>query len=265
MKLYFIIIILISIFVSSCKTSKLPQEEKGAYLYKTYKAKNFDLPYRLIYPSANQKKYPMLIFLHGSGERGTDNESQLVHGSKWLQKNLDKYPAIAIFPQCPTNDFWSSVSITTNANGERKFSYTDAAEPTQSMAALMGLIKDLSDKPYIDKSKIYVMGLSMGGMATFELLWRMPGTFAAAAPICGGGVEGKAKEMAKTNAIWIFHGDKDSAVPVADSRTMNAAISKYSKNVKYTEYPGVDHNSWDNVFQEPDFFKWMFNAQLPLK
>lgn len=250
--------ILLAFVIASCKTSQLPQETKNEYLYKVHKTAKLDLPYRLMYPSKIQKKYPLLIFLHGSGERGTDNEKQLVHGSKWIQKNLADYPAIAIFPQCPTNDYWSNVTITTNAQGQRKFEFTEEAKATPAMTALMSLIEEMSQKPYIDPSRIYVMGLSMGGMATIELMWRMPGKFAAAAPICGGGTPSRSKAMAETKAIWLFHGDKDSVVPVDHSRALNKELSKFSKNVKYTEYPGLDHNSWDNVFAEPDFFKWMF-------
>jgi predicted peptidase len=262
MKLVYSLLFLSVLGFLSCKTSQLPQEDKGVFLYKKHHTSALDLPYRLMYPAKSEKKYPLFVFLHGAGERGDDNEKQLVHGREWMRKNLTTYPAIALVPQCPTNDFWSNVTIITNAEGQRKFSFTDEAKATPAMTALISLIEDMSGKPFIDPSRIYIMGLSMGGMATFELMWRMPGKIAAAAPICGGGAESKANEMAKTTGIWIFHGANDSVVSVAESRKMNAAISKYKNNINYTEYNGVDHNSWDNVFQEPDFFKWMFAQKL---
>jgi predicted peptidase len=262
MKVLLFFVLVCSFFLFSCKSAKLPQEEKGKYLSKFHLTNEFNLPYRIIYPSVSSKKYPLLIFLHGSGERGTENEKQLVHGSEWIRKNLNDYPMIAIFPQCPTNDFWSNVTISTDASGNRKFSYTDTAPITPVMKALISLIEAQMKLPYVDQSRIYVMGLSMGGMATYELMWRMPGKFAAAVPICGGGATSQAKAMALTGNTWIFHGDQDEAVPVQSSRDMNAAITKYTKNIKYTEYPGVHHNSWDNVFLEPDFFKWMFSSSL---
>lgn len=261
MKFLYSILVLTGLTFLSCKTSQLPLEDKGVFLYKKHHTAQLDLPYRLMYPVKSQKKYPLFVFLHGSGERGDDNEKQLVHGREWMQKNLGTHPAIAIVPQCPTNDFWANVTITTNAEGQRKFAFTDDAKATPAMMALISLIETLSTKPYIDPSRIYVMGLSMGGMASFELMWRLPGKIAAAAPICGGGAESKAKTMAMTKGIWIFHGDKDSVVPVGDSRRMNTAISKYNNKVKYTEYKGVEHSSWDNVFLEPDFFNWMFTQK----
>jgi predicted peptidase len=98
----------------------------------------------------------------------------------------------------------------------------------------------------------------MGGIGTYDLLWHRPNTFAAAVPICGGGALGQVKNWAKTVPVWMFHGDKDGAVNVNYSRTMAAELKKQGANVKYTEYWGVGHNSWEYAFAEPELFNWLF-------
>lgn len=218
------------------------------------------LPYQVSFPENydETKKYPLLVFLHGAGERGNDNERQLTHGKDFLLQNTqNKYPAIVITPQCPSNTYWANVKR--HSIGEKTtFTYGESVTPTAAMELLVPLINDWLSSGKVDLSRVYVGGLSMGGMGTFELLWRMPNTFAAAFPICGGGDLSKVGLFAKTTAVWIFHGSDDSVVPVENSRTMYSILKAAGCDTKYTEYEGVNHNSWDNTFQEKSLFSWLF-------
>ena len=221
------------------------------------------LPYRLLLPENYdaKKKYPLVIFLHGSGERGNDNQKQLVHGATlFLRDSIrKKYPTIVVFPQCSENSYWSNVNIVTDAQtGSRAFNYQTDKEPTVAMGLLLKLVDDLQRKYSIQKKKIYVSGLSMGGMGAFELVRRKPNLFAAAMPICGGANIATASKLTKTN-WWIFHGEKDDVVNPQYSKDMAAAISKEGGNAKLTIYPNANHNSWDSAFAEPNFMQWMFS------
>lgn len=240
------------------------QGELDAYERKVYVQGNDSLPYRILYPKNfdQKKKYPLVLVLHGAGERGTNNEAQLVYGAKRFLDEQEQYPAIVVFPQCPKDSYWSNVNIVPNAQGQRTFNFQAGGEPTRAMAALMGLLKQLRKSGNVDKDRVYLGGLSMGGMGTFELLWRQPKTFAAAFPICGGGAPEMARKYAKkVESFWIFHGEEDGVVPVEHSRVMAGAIENVGGNVKLTVYPGVNHNSWDNAFREPELLRWLFSQE----
>ncbi len=218
------------------------------------------LPYRILYPENydKNKKYPLLLLLHGAGERGKDNEKQLVHGSKLFitAENRKKFPAIVVFPQCPEESFWAVTKIDRTVQPFKiEFDYT--AEANWPLAAANALVKKLSNEEGVDKARIYISGLSMGGMGTFESIYRYPGLYAAALPICGGGdVKNYDKRIAKT-AFWVFHGDADKVVDVKLSQEMVEKLKTLKAEVKYFEYPGVGHNSWDNAFAEKDYLSWM--------
>lgn len=220
------------------------------------------LPYQILYPSNMEKgkKYPVILFLHGAGERGSDNEKQLTHGSKLFldPSNQVKYPAIVIMPQCPANSYWSTVKIDRNTK-PTTFVFEYPKEPNWPLAAAVSIVKTLVKEKVADKKRLYIMGLSMGGMGTFEAISRNPKLFAAAAPICGGADLHFVKKYAKKLPLWVFHGDADAVVPVRHSREAVAALKEAGANPTYTEYPGVNHNSWDNVFKEPNLFSWMFS------
>ena len=215
------------------------------------------LPYRLLLPKNfdNAKKYPLIVFLHGAGERGNDNELQLVHG-KDLFINMNKnntFPSIVVFPQCSKNSYWANVSRINNS-----FSFLDDPTENTSLKLVEGMINELQRNFKINSNQIYVGGLSMGGMGTFELVYRNPDMFAAAFAICGGANPKIGEKISKTN--WrIYHGDKDFVVPVKLSIDMYNSIKSFNKNVYLKIYPNVNHNSWDNVFREPDLFKWLFS------
>lgn len=236
--------------------------QDSLYQKKVFQASNgLELPYRILLPQEYDphKKYPVVLFLHGAGERGNDNEKQLVHGAKLFltPENRKNFPAIVIAPQCPAENYWGSVIVDrTTSPFTLSFDYSRPA--TTALSAAIELVKKIITEEGVDKKRVYITGLSMGGMGTFEAVYRYPKLFAAAAPVCGGGDAERYTRQAAKIPFWIFHGDADAVVSVKESRTMVEKLKKLNAVVKYTEYGGVNHNSWDNAFAEPDFMKWLF-------
>jgi len=232
--------------------------DRGSFINKTD-----TLAYRILFPKKFDptKKYPLLFVLHGAGERGKDNNAQLKYGPKLFLNDTIRqdYPAIVIFPQCPANSFWSNVKADTSATGKWQFHFQEGGEPTSAMTSLLGLVDQMLDKPFVNKKQVYIGGLSMGGMGTFEMLRRKPNTFAAAFAICGGDNTNNAGKYAKKVPLWIFHGAKDSVVPVDHSEVMAAALKEAGADPKFTIYPNTDHNSWDEAFAEPQLLPWLFS------
>lgn len=255
-----IILLLLSIVMSIPFASA---QDMAAYDRGLYAANGDTLAYRVLFPVQfnPQVKYSLVIILHGSGERGSDNEAQLKHGADLFLKteNRQQYQAIVIFPQCPADSFWSNVKMETDSAGKEKFYFQTDAEPTKAMKALMALTDEWIKKPYVNKKQVYVGGLSMGGMGTFEIIGRKPKVFAAAFPICGGDNTLNAKKYAKKVPVWIFHGAKDDVVPSDHSVVMVEAIKEAGGNPKFSLYPDAGHNSWDSAFAEPDLLPWLFS------
>jgi predicted peptidase len=246
-----------------CITSAAFAQDYSLFEKRTFITSNGDtLPYRILFPEGydKSKKYPLVLFLHGGGEKGRDNEKQLLHGVKVFldPENRKKYPCIVIAPQCMPNDSWSSAKVDRTVEPAlRDFNYTYPI--TKSLAAVEQLTKSIIEKEVVQKKQVYVTGLSMGGMGTYEIVGRNPGLFAAAAAICGGGEpDSYSKKQAKTR-FWIFHGTDDNTVQVKYSREMVNRLKALKAEVRYTEYPGVGHNSWDKAYAEPDLLPWMFN------
>lgn len=212
------------------------------------------LPYRLLKPVNPQalERFPLIIFLHGSGERGSDNEAQLKHIKNLVvdQKNRGKHPCYVLAPQCPKGQLWAEH----NKDGSVK---AQATKPTQ---LLMELIDQLSKEYPIDEARIYITGVSMGGYGTWDLLARYPQKFAAGVPVCGGGDERTASKL-KQIPIWAFHGALDDVVPARQSRTMIEAIRKAGGRPGYTEYPDIKHDSWVQAYQEPHLLPWLFKQK----
>jgi predicted peptidase len=226
------------------------------------------LPYRVLLPKNydSTRLYPVLFFLHGAGERGRDNEKQLIHGSKLFVREdvRNKFEFITILPQCPTSDYWSNVLRIHDDAGKRNFYFLEEGVPGRYMELLQELVQHaLSVYPVI-REQVYVGGLSMGGMGTFELVRRMPNTFAAAFPICGGANPATAKKMKKVN-WWIFHGAKDNVVPPHHSEEMVTALKAAKAKVKWTLYPEANHNAWDPTFAEPELLPWLFSNKRKVK
>lgn len=226
------------------------------------------LPYRILYPLHfdTQKKYPVVLFLHGSGERGKDNSKQLVHGKALFQsaRNLEQFPAIIIFPQCPEEDYWAHVDINRDTH-PFTIKFPENVPATKSLQNVIDLIQNISKESFIDKSRIYVGGLSMGGMGTYEILYRMPNTFAAAFVICGGGNTKLAQQYAQQTPLWIFHGAKDDIVDPQLALQMATALLKYGAKPNVTIYAQDNHNSWDSTFQEPHLLPWLFSHYQTIK
>jgi len=214
------------------------------------------LLYRLVrpadYQAEGEQRHPLVIFLHGAGERGDDNRKQLVHGSDLMREMAEKHAAFVVVPQCPAGEKWCDVDwfLPSHKMPER---------PSTSMALVMAAIKKLQAEFSIDANRIYIMGLSMGGYGTWDALQRYPDVFAAGVPICGGGDDSAADRI--TAAVWCFHGEKDGAVPVARSRNMVEAIKAAGGDVKYTEYSGCGHDSWTSAFAEPELLDWLFSQK----
>lgn len=210
------------------------------------------------------KKYPLLVFLHGSGERGDDNESQLKWGGNLFldSANRENFPAIVVFPQCPKDSSWSVRIRKKDSAGQ--FSFPVDLPPSKPLQLVMSFIDTLVNSGIVDTERIYIGGLSMGGFGTFEILWRRPALFAAAIPICGGGNPQSVKLYGKNFPLWVFHGEKDKVVTPENSRVMVEALKKAGAKVKYTEYPDVEHDSWVNAFAEPELLSWLF-AQRRVK
>lgn len=216
------------------------------------------LNYRLLRPGTEtwDGKYPLVLVMHGAGERGSDNEKQLVHGGQMFLNpvNREKYPAYVLFPQCPEDGYW--------AYNERPASFVPGEMPANpELTTRIQSVKELLDtyiaRPDIDRSRVYVIGISMGGMATYDLTIRFPETFAAAIPICGT-VNPNRLSTAKDVKFRIFHGDNDDVVPVEGSREAYRALRAARADVEYFELPGVNHGSWNPAFNFPDFMEWLF-------
>ena len=221
--------------------------------------------YQVFVPAefAQKKSWPVVLFLHGSGERGDDGliQTEVGIGHAIRVKN-SRFPFIVVMPQCRENKIWGAADM-----------------QAQALAALDASTSEFHG----DRSRVYLTGLSMGGYGVWDIASTHPGRFAALIPICSGirsiadmpelfvSVAGDAKiadpyaEVARRIAntpIWMFHGDADPSVPVAEARQMAEALTAVQARFKYTEYPGVGHNSWDNAYAEPDLFPWMLQQTL---
>ncbi|MEL7424282.1 MAG: prolyl oligopeptidase family serine peptidase [Bacteroidota bacterium] len=246
----------------SIATSMLPAQTDS--ILQAYQAVTFtsesgtQLPYRVLWPkeyeSTIDQNYPLVLFLHGAGERGDDNKKQLIHGSSLFLQQQDNFPAIVVVPQCATADYWAQMEQTEDG---RVFNFGE--RPNPSLSAVMELLELLLAKERIDQDRVYLMGLSMGGMGTFELLARRPKTFAAAIPICGGTNPALLPIYAKNVPLWIFHGAEDAVVKVQQSRRVVDELKRLGFPPQYTEYPDVNHNSWDRAFAEEDLLRWLFS------
>jgi predicted peptidase len=258
MKKIFLLISLIFFMMNIASTQDLSLYTKHLFIQK-----NDTMPYRVLLPLNFDvhKKYPLILFLHGSGERGNDNEKQLIHGGDLFLKDSirENYPAIVVFPQCAAKGSWANTTGHYDSVAKKMIrEFRPDGKPTKDMALLLGLLKNLDHTYPLDKRKMYVGGLSMGGMGTFELVFRKPKTFAAAFAICGGASTATVKKMKKT-AWWIFHGLKDNTVDPQLSKDMADALKQAGAEVKLTLYPEDGHNSWDDAFKEPGLFEWVFS------
>lgn len=191
------------------------------------------LPEGYAAPENAGKQWPLLIFLHGAGERGADLERLKVHGPPKAIEAGRKFPAIVISPQCPTDSWWSE-------------------EPVPELI-------DHAEKTYrVDADRIYLTGLSMGGYGTWAFASRAPDRFAAIVPICGGGVPYQMRKLTGL-PIWAFHGRKDTAVPFEETERLVKALERAgSTSVTFTAYPEAGHDSWTAAYETPALWEWLF-------
>lgn len=256
MELTFIIILII-MSSSLAKTQSL-------YEKRTFVSPLGVLPYRMLFPENYDEKhqYPLILVLHGAGEKGTDNEKQLVHGGPLFSSDsvTKLFPAIVIFPQCPREDFWADAR--SEYRGATRITlFQSSGEPTKTMKMLLQLVDSFTSLETVDKKRMYAGGLSMGGMGTFELLYHRP-IFAAAFPICGGGNPAIVNDYNKQTSFWVFHGKEDKIVPHKYSDQIVRALKENNFDVRYSLYPEVEHNSWENAFHEPNLLPWLFSKSI---
>ena len=196
------------------------------------------------YKEGSSKKWPLILFLHGSGERGTNVQKVAVHGPPKVAPTMKDFPFIVISPQCASGENWNDES-------------------------LLGLLEEVSTKFSVDSDRVYLTGLSMGGYGTWSLMAAAPERFAAAAPICGGGnplrmrLRSPEKLAAlKALPVWVFHGAKDTTVPLKQSEEMVEAMRKIgATDVKLTVYPEAQHDSWTQTYANPEFYKWLLSHE----
>lgn len=236
--------------------------EPGAenYSYHTYiSAQGDTLPYRSLkpYEIKEGKKYPLVLLLHDAGKKGSDNERQLLTGAMMFLNpiNREEFPAFVLVPQCRKGDWWTYDRLPKDFN---RLPYADTLNT--SLAMVKAILDQYLSLPEVDKSRIYVMGSSMGGVGTFDMVSHYPEVFAAAVPICGAIAPGHLSE-AKDVKFWIFHGDDDQTVPVFCSRRAYRELKSAGADVRYTEYAGGKHNINFQVYNTPGFMKWLFSQK----
>ena len=225
-----------------------------------------ELPYRILYPKKYEttKKYPLIIFLHGSGERGNNNEAQLIHSGQFFLKEYEKgkSEAIVVLPQCAEGASWVGDEIRQDLRTFQNLYSTNQYPITPPLQLVVELLQTaLLTMPQINKECVSVIGMSMGGFGTFDLLARYPHLFSKAVPICGGGNLKQAELYAPYTSIKIFHGAEDKSVNPDLSRSMYDRLKSLNADVTYTEYAGIQHNSWVNTFAEPGLMRWLCSTK----
>jgi len=187
------------------------------------------------YGQDKDKKWPLMLFLHGAGERGDDINKVKVHGPPKLIGQGKEMPFIVVSPQCPSESWW-----------------------TEQIDTLVALLDEIQAKYAVDTSRVYLTGLSMGGFGSWALGCRYPERFAAVVPICGGGEWFRAERL-KNVPVWVFHGAKDPVVPLRESEEMVNALKRAGGNVQFTVYPEAQHDSWTETYNNPKLYEWLLS------
>lgn len=240
--------------------AKVPARVDKAWAATVTDAGVFDgLNYRVFVPQGigHGEKVPLVLFLHGAGERGTDNVAQLVHGVPQIIGYSERTgrKAIVVAPQCPAGAQWVDTPWSAPA-------HTMNPQPSVNMAKVLALVKDMMVRYPIDPNRVYVTGISMGGYGAWDIVQRMPEMFAAALPICGGGDVACAPRLVNL-PLRVVHGDADSAVPVKRSRDMVAAVNAAGGRVIYTEVPNAEHDVWSRTYADDTVLDWLFGHVRP--
>jgi predicted peptidase len=188
----------------------------------------------------SKKQWPLMLFLHGAGERGSNVWRVAVHGPPKIVRGKPNFPFIVVSPQCPTGQHWNN-------------------------EVLLNLLDEICENYSVDTRRMYLTGLSMGGFGTWALASEYPEKFAAIAPICGGGdtipillAGGKKKAALKSLGVWAFHGGKDPVVKLAESEKMVEAFKKIGcEDLNLTVYPEAGHDSWTEAYSNPELYEWL--------
>jgi len=251
-----IALLLAAVMLSLCVLSVSAGVDVKATEKRVFENKDTVLPYRLVLPETydETKSYPMIVFLHGAGERGNDNELQLFHCVQYLADTLPE--CIIVAPQCPVNNQWVD---TPWANGAYSI---DAVPESNELKAVVELLDALQEEFNVDADRIYASGLSMGGFGAWDLMMRHNDYFAAGVLVCGGGDPSQAEAL-KDTPLFVFHGDADDAVPVSGSRdTVQAIRDAGGELVQYVEYPGKGHGIWNDAFAHPGMLRELLTYKL---
>lgn len=247
------------LLVALLTASSLARRRETGFLDRTSRVAGRACRYQVFIPPnwAPRKKWPVILFLHGAGERGDDGLIQTEVGiGGAIRRFADRFPCVVVFPQCPKNRWWT--------------------EPEMARIALKTLDDTITEFNG-DRLRVYLTGLSMGGYGTWSIAARHPQKFAALVPVCAGirppGVRaseggsagdpyGETADKVKSIPTWVFHGATDPVVPVSESRKMVEALKAAGGSVKYNEYQGVGHNSWDRAYADPDLIPWILSQRL---
>lgn len=234
------------------------QPEAARFEIDFFEHRGLKIPYRLLKPQGASKKsaYPLVLCLHGAGERGNDGGDLILkHVPMEFAKRQNKYPCYVLAPQCPKEMKWSPY--------QKELGYyrlSDTASIIQEL--LVELVKFIAAREAVDSARIYVVGISMGGFGTWELVMRNSSMFAAAVPICGGGDATKAHLLARL-PIWVFHGSDDQVIKVEWSRAMVDSLRARGGRARYTEFAFVGHNAWSPAFATEELYEWLFSQKKP--
>jgi predicted peptidase len=247
---YFTLIIVMSLAISQGSMAQTDLFQRHIY-----KSAEFEMPYRLLIPENydEYQKYPVILYFHGAGERGIDNEITLKNGVQNFasDENRKKYPCIIIVPQCPPAYRWVEVHWALP-------SHVRPTEMSLPMKHSMVLLDEIIELYSVDTNRIYVTGLSMGGFGTWDAITRFPNTFAAAIPVCGGADTAFAS-CVKNVPVWAFHGKLDKVViPSRSIDMVDAIVKQGGKVARLTIYNNVAHNAWVNAYANQLMIDWMF-------
>src|ERR1043166_5003507 len=200
------------------------------------------------YDANSPRRWPLILFLHGIGERGNDPWKVKIHGPPKVAEKMASFPFIVLSPQCPNGQWWSNEILT-------------------------ALLDEAVAKHKVDTNRIYLTGLSMGGFGAWSLAMEFPERFAAVAPLCGGGnpyypnaYDARRRAALKSLPFWVFHGDQDRSVALVESERMVNALKKLGCDVKFTVYEGVGHDCWTQTYSDPRLYAWFLeHERKPLK
>ena len=223
------------------KIMKRPSVRRGVQRSEVFEktiTRTLSCRYLLFLPAGygeKEQKWPLILFLHGAGERGDDLEKVKVHGPPKIAEKKKDFPFIVVSPQCPEEKWWpNEIDMLTN------------------------LLDDIVGRYEVDEERIYLTGLSMGGYGAWRLATEEPERFAAMAPICGGGIPALAEKL-KDVPVWAFHGAKDEVVPLKESEDMVNALKACGGQVKLTVYPEAGHDSWTETYNNDELYKWFLS------